>query len=385
MSRSRTVPDSDIRIEIHDQIIDISADQWNRLVIDNQPFLRHEFLAALEIHQCVGDQFGWLPRHIAIYRHNHLVGAMPLYEKYNSYGEFVFDHAWADAYQRSGLSYFPKLVSSIPYTPATGSRLLSLPGEESWVFPALLQTALKLAQELKASSFHCLFPFSKELDWLASQDLLSRHDCQFHWRNRGYQCFDDFLQQLNNRKRKKIKQERRRVVEAGVKLKVLNGHSATSEQWALFADFYRLTFEEKWGIPTLNYGFFQAVAQALPDQVVLVLAELDGQTIAGALMFCSDNVLYGRHWGCSEQVDFLHFEACYYQGIEFAIKHGLQVFEPGAQGEHKVARGFVPTLTRSSHWLADSRYKVAIEQFCQREHRAVIDYMEQVDASNPYK
>ena len=374
-----------MRIEIVSSLDQVPAAAWNSLVQDNNPFVRHEFLAALEHHGCIGEAFGWLPRHVLAYQDGCLVGAMPLYEKYNTYGEFVFDHAWAEAYKRHGMRYYPKLVSAIPYTPATGQRLLSLPGLEAKVYPALLGTATHLAQELKCSSVHWLFPQAQEQDWLAGQGLFVRHDCQFQWRNFGYQDFGDFLDTFSSKKRKNVKQERRKVNDAGVELRVLDGQTATAADWEQFAFFYRHTFESKWGTPTLNEGFFREVAQALPDQILLILADKDKQCIAGSLMFRSDTRLYGRHWGCTEYFDSLHFEACYYQGIEYCIQHGLQVFEPGAQGEHKVPRGFIPTLTRSSHWLASDAFHQAVRQHTLHEQRSVAHYMQAVREHMPYR
>ena len=372
-----------MHIQIHHHLNEIPAEQWNALVQDNNPFVRHEFLQALEEHGCVGEKLGWLPCHLVVYEAGELIGAMPLYEKYNSYGEFVFDHAWAEAYKRYGLRYFPKLVSSIPYTPASGQRLLAQAGRETEVFPALLEAALQLAEAQKASGVHWLF--ANEQDWLETQPLITRHDCQYHWPNIDYPSFDDFLETLQSKKRKNIKQERRKVKDSGVQLRCLNGHTATAEDWERFAFFYRHTFENKWGIPTLNEGFFSAVAKALPDQVLLVLADKDNECIAGSLMYASDTRLYGRHWGCVEHFDSLHFEACYYQGIEYCIKHQLKVFEPGAQGEHKVARGFIPTLTRSSHYLLAEGFRPAVKQHAKYEQRSVAEYMAELRAHLPYR
>ena len=374
-----------MKIRIHPSITEITADAWNALVRDNNPFVRHEFLSAIEKHGCVGEKFGWLPRHIGVYEDDLLIAAMPLYEKYNSYGEFVFDNAWADAYERAGRNYFPKLISAIPYTPATGQRLLSLAGREKEVWPLLLKTALRFAEERGASSFHVLFPDTNEHQFLQQQGLLSRHDCQFHWHNENYQEFGDFLNRLVSRKRNNIRQERRKVSQADIKLRVLDGHTATSLDWQNFTRFYELTFAGKWGVATFNLGFFQEMARTLSDQIVLVLADTGPTCIAGALMYRSDTTLYGRHWGCIEQVDSLHFEACYYQGIDYCIRHGLQRFEPGAQGEHKIARGFLPTLTRSSHWIADDDFRRPISNFAAHERLAVAEYMTQLDSANPYK
>lgn len=374
------------QIEIYNQIVQIEAEQWNTLVEDNNPFLRHEFLAALEVHECVGEKFGWLPRHIAVYQNKELVAAMPLYEKYNSYGEFVFDQAWADAWQQHGLRYFPKLVSSIPYTPALGQRLLVKKAASTDIlYPLLIQILKEAASQLKASGFHILFPHNAELQWLKEQGMLIRHDCQFHWYNKNYASFDDFLAQLSSRKRKNIIKERQSVKKAGVTLKRLNGHQANEHDWQNMAHFYKRTFNEKWGTATLNYDFFREVAGKLPNQVVLVLAEQDNQCIAGALMFCSDSRLYGRFWGCDKTIKGLHFEACYYQGIEYCIENKLAVFEPGAQGEHKISRGFVPTLTRSAHFLMHNPFEQSIVQFIEHEKANVLNYIDKINQHLPYK
>jgi len=374
-----------MQVRVHEQIEGIPADSWNVLTQGQHPFIQHEFLNALERQGCVGESMGWLPHHIGIYDDNALVAAMPLYIKTNSYGEFVFDHAWADAYERAGLRYFPKLVSSVPYTPATGPRLLCQAKHREECLPILLKTTLELANTIEASSFHCLFPSHDDQNWLESQDLFIRHDCQFHWHNYDYTCFDDFLAKLSSKKRKNIRQERRRVVEAGVSLRQLNGHTATDEDWKHFAHFYHLTFEQKWGFPTLNYDFFRSVSRMLPEQTILVLADKKGECIAGALMYRSEETLYGRHWGCTETVSSLHFEACYYQGIEYCIEHGIKHFEPGAQGEHKLSRGFEPTLTRSSHWLRESNFKQPIAQYVQHEREAIASYIEDAQQHLPFK
>lgn len=374
-----------MRIEILTNLADLPAAEWNALVQDRNPFLQHGFLAALERHHCVGAHLGWLPRHLVVREKGRLVAAMPLYEKHNAYGEFVFDHAWAHAYQQYGLAYYPKLVSAIPYTPASGQRLLVQTGREKELYPLLLDAVVELAVALDASSLHILFPLPAQHHWLEQHGLITRHDCQFHWYNAGYSTFEDFLGTLTAKKRKNIRQERRKVVEAGVSLRLLDGETATVADWQQFDLFYRHTFERKWGIPTFNADFFQAMAAALGKQVVLVLADRGEECIAGSLMFRSATRLYGRHWGCTEEVDSLHFEACYYQGIAYCIEQGLQVFEPGAQGEHKVPRGFVPTLTRSAHWLADERLRAPIERHAAYEREAVARYAATLQQHLPYR
>jgi predicted N-acyltransferase len=365
----------------------ITATEWNRLLpADGNPFLRHEFLAALERHGCVGERWGWLPRHLLAYEGTKVVGAAPLYLKYNSYGEFVFDWSWAEAYRRAGLAYYPKLVAAVPYTPVTGPRLLVAPdADTAGVRSALTDAALELARELKASSLHWLFTDPEETRHLAAAGLARRMGCQFHWCNRGYRDFDDFLDGFTAAKRKKIRRERRRVTEAGIELEVLDGHAADQHRWRIFYDFYQDTFDKLGGYATLSLEFFQALGAAMPDNIVLVLARREGDYVAGALSLRGKEALYGRHWGCREEYHSLHFEACYYAGIDYAISHGLRRFEPGAQGEHKVARGFIPTSTWSAHWIAHPDFAEAVERFTREEQRLTAEYMRELTTHLPYK
>lgn len=339
----------------------------------------------MEDNNCVGKHFGWIPRHISTTEKDTLLAVMPLYEKYNNYGEFVFDNAWADAWARAGLDYYPKLVSSIPYSPVSGNRMLCSQQRETELREVLMDAVLQLAEAIGASSFHCLFPTQDDRDFFSARQLFTRHDCQFHWFNHDYTNFDDFLATLLPKKRKNIRQERRKVFEQNISFRQLNGHTVTEEDWLLFEQFYVTLFEEKWGTPTLNAGFFMDVAKAIPEQVLLVMADQDGECIAGSLMFHNKTTLYGRHWGCNKQVKNLHFEACYYQGIEYCIKQGIKVFEPGAQGEHKISRGFIPVQTQSYHWIGADSFNDAIAHFVKHEQQGVAYYMQQLDSSNPYK
>ncbi|HKK14707.1 MAG TPA: GNAT family N-acetyltransferase [Gammaproteobacteria bacterium] len=377
-----------MRIATLDGIDAAPADEWNRLAGSGNPFLCHEFLAALEHNGCVGTQFGWLPRHLAAYdEHGRLVGAMPLYEKDNSYGEFVFDWAWADAYERNGLRYYPKLVTAIPYTPATGARLLvdpAAPAPEA-VAAALVAQTLEYARAQALSSAHWLFTDRRDTGRLESQGLMLRLGCQFHWHNAGYRDFDDFLDTFSAQKRKKLRRERRRVGEAGVELRIIHGDDADEATLRTAHHFYHSTFDRKWGIPTLNLGFFTEVARTMGSRLVLVLAYENDRPVAGAICFRGDDTLYGRHWGCDVHHHSLHFEACYYQGIEYCIRHGLGHFEPGAQGEHKISRGFVPTPTWSAHWIAHPGFRDAIGDFLRRETPAMERYMQELTTHLPYK
>lgn len=348
---------------------EIAPEAWNRLVRGGDPFLKHQFLIALERHRCVGGESGWLPRHVLIHSsEGELIGASPLYLKYNSYGEFVFDWSWAEAYQRHGLPYYPKLVCAIPFTPMSGQRLLVAPGaDHQAVRLALIEGALEVAREENASSSHWLFHTEDEMAFLQQQGLALRLGCQYHWHNRGYQNFAHYLEDFSSRKRKNILKERRQVQEAGVTFRVLHGSEITPQEWQLFHHYYCAIYDRKWGVPSLTLGFFEEIGRTMGEQVVLVLAYQDGDCIAAALNLRSDDALYGRHWGCRDYLPALHFETCYYQGLEYCIQHGLQRFEPGAQGEHKIARGFLPTSTWSAHWIAHPGFRQAIEQFTRVE------------------
>jgi predicted N-acyltransferase len=374
-----------MKAQVLSNIDEVSANEWNDLIPDNDPFCRHEFLSALERNGCVGKRFGWVPRHIALTDSGRLIGAVILYEKYNNYGEFVFDHAWHDAYNRCGMQYYPKMVSAIPYTPANGARLLSLDSQTDAVYPALLGAIKDTCKSIGASSFHCLFASNSETKWLESQNLYLRHDCQFHWHNQNYSSFDDFLQALKSKKRKNIKRERKSIADSGVTLRKLDGHSASHEDWEHFNNFYHHTFLQKSGTPTMNLDFFKEIASKIPDQIVLILAEFEDNCIAGSLMFSSDTKLYGRHWGCTEHVDNLHFEACYYMGVEHCIENKLKVFEPGAQGEHKLARGFIPTITESAHLIIGTTLKNAIKGYCEQESEYIESYINDLQSHSPYR
>jgi predicted N-acyltransferase len=367
-------------------LADIPANQWNTLIQDHNPFLRHEFLYAMERHRCVGQTTGWLPWHILCFDDNdHLVGAAPLYIKDNSYGEFVFDWSWAEAYRHYGLNYYPKLISAIPFTPATGQRLLLSPANNRDAANAIVEHALEDTRRYQFSSLHWLFPSQDNLDILLKKGFLKRLGCQFHWHNRGYRDFDDFLDTLSSKKRKNIKRERQRVREAGLRLQILKGNQASESQWQTCYSFYRSTFQRLGGIPTLNLPFFLEIASTLGEQILLVLAHHGNRLVAGAICLRSDRILYGRHWGCHIDYNSLHFETCYYQGINYCINHGLQTFEPGAQGEHKLYRGFLPTLTQSAHWIADPRFREVIADFLRNETLALYNYTQEQLQHTPYR
>jgi predicted N-acyltransferase len=370
-----------------ERIDDIPAADWNSVSGTAHPFLRHEFLAALEHHDCVGERYGWYPQHVVVHdASGALAGAVPLYLKDNSYGEFVFDWSWADAWHRAGKRYYPKLVSAIPYTPVTGRRLLVRPdADQDTVRTALVNKALELVQATGCSSLHWLFTDDEDTGVLVRHGMMRRTSCHFHWHNAGYRSFDDFLSCLTSRKRKKIRRERRYVDEAGIRMEIIHGDEATDEQWRIMHDFYRSTFERKSGIPTLSRGFFREISQRMGRQVLLVFAWLGDEAVAGAINLRGDDALYGRHWGCREQYHSLHFETCYYQGIDYCIDHGLGLFEPGAQGEHKISRGFLPTLTWSTHWIDDAAFRQAVDRFVAHEHELVLDYRTDLQRYSPFR
>jgi predicted N-acyltransferase len=368
------------------RIDEVPAVQWNGLVANANPFLSHEFLAALERHGCVGPHFGWWPRHLVLMEDGRLAAAAPLYVKDNSYGELVFDWSWADAYGRAGLRYYPKVVGAVPYTPATGNRLLLPNGaRREALAETLINAALVHVREAGMSSLHWLFATAEEIERLSRHGLFRRTGYQFHWHNQDYRDFPDFLDTLASKKRKNINRERRLVSQAGVELELLHGQEVSESQWVSFHRFYQATFERKSGIPTLTLGFFQEIGESLGDRVVLVLARKGGRYVAGALMLRSDDTLYGRHWGSIEAHSGLHFEACYYQGLEYAIRNGLHRFEPGAQGEFKISRGFLPVPTYSSHWLAHAEFHRVIERYCSQEARLVGEYLAELGEHSPYR
>lgn len=386
------MPDNNYCLKVHNKISDIPAQQWDVLVDKNHPFLQHAFLDALEQHNCVSKRFGWIAHHLAIYDKNQLIAAMPLYEKHNNYGEFVFDQAWENAWNHIGLPYYPKLVCGTPYTPVLGQRLLVNPEFDTekiqQIYQLLLNSATEFCTQQNMSGAHILFANPSQQAWLNQhQDSHTniRHDCQFHWHNQNYNNFDDFLAQLKPKKRKNIRQERKAIQQSGVSFRVLSGEQTTEKDWQDFDFFYQKTFIEKWSTPTLNLAFFKQISQTMASNIVLVLADLADECIAGALMFKSDTHLYGRHWGAAKEVKYLHFETCFYQGIEYAIEHNLQVFEPGAGGEHKIARGFSPVAMQSTHWLKENPFKEGIERFINDEKISVEQYMQDCAKHSPYK
>jgi len=378
-------------IKIVNNFSSIKKAHWQNLQTNGNPFLRYEFLDQLERSRCVCDQTGWLPHHITLYdnepgKNSSLIGAVPLYLKTHSYGEYVFDWAWANALERTGQQYYPKLVVSVPFTPVTGPRLLVAKNQDrDTVQKILISAACELADHLKVSSLHWLFTTKKELGLLTSKNFLERTGCQFHWNNNNYRNFDDFIATFTSKKRKKILQERRYVREAGITMETLTGKNITEKHWRQFYQFYRSTIDAHFSTAYLNFDFFQGLGESMADDIVLVLAHRDHKIIAGALNFKGDDTLFGRYWGCTEKHNGLHFEACYYSAIEYCIETNMQRFEAGAQGEHKLSRGFIPVPTYSAHWLAHPEFSSAIDDFLKRESHGIEHYMSELSEHNPYK
>ena len=374
---------SDTQTRVLDSLTEVSAQEWNALATlsaGDNPFLRHEFLHALHETGCATEQSGWLPQFVTLWRDKKLAAAMPLYLKRHSYGEYVFDWAWADAYHRSGLEYYPKLLSAIPFSPITGSRLLAADDADR---ARLVTTTLALAQQV--SSLHVLFPPDAEAAALREAGMMLRHGVQFHWQNAGYGNFEEFLADLSSVKRKKIRQERRKVAESGVVLRRLTGADIRDEHWAFFARCYSSTYRAHHSSPYLNLAFFRRLGETMPDNMLLVLAELDGRPVASSLNIFSPSTLYGRYWGAVGHIPLLHFEACYYQTLEFCIERGIQVFEGGAQGEHKMARGFRPVQTTSAHWLKHPQFADAVERFLAQEKAGMESYMDELNDRMPFR
>jgi hypothetical protein len=368
-------------LRILDTLRDVPPERWDALAGEG-PFLRHVFLHGLEATGCVGGDTGWSPRHVTLWEAGRLVAAMPLYLKYHSYGEYVFDWGWAEAYQRHGLRYYPKLLSAVPFTPATGPRLLAPTPD---LRRRLVDAAFELATRERASSLHVLLPPPEQADELAQRGLMLRSSVQFHWHNRGWGDFDAFLGSMGHDKRKKIKQERRRVREAGIVFRRVSGREASEGDWDFFLRCYRRTYRLHHSTPYLNRAFFDHLVRCMPDHLLLAIGSREGEPVAAALNVHGDGTLYGRYWGATEYHSGLHFEACYYQGIEFCIERGLQVFEGGAQGEHKLARGLLPVRTQSAHWLAHPQFASAVDQFLAREARGIAGYLDELNEHSPFK
>ncbi|MDX1454883.1 MAG: GNAT family N-acetyltransferase [Gammaproteobacteria bacterium] len=355
-----------------------SAHEWNALS-GSQPFLQHGFLDAQEHSQSVAPESGWEPHHLALRDKGKLIGALPLYRKYHSYGEFVFDWGWADACQRAGIAYYPKLLSAVPFTPVTGPRLLGHQAD------ALIEAGKREAERGQHVSWHVLFPARDELALWRAHDFMVREDCQFQWFDRDYGDFDGFLGALKSRRRKEIRRERRQVHEAGVTLRTLAGEDLDPDTLSQVYGCYTAAYAIRGQQPYLRPGFFRAIVKTQPDSIVVFAAFRDGHMVAAAICFRDDECLYGRHWGSLVDIPGLHFEACYYQGIAYCLDQGLGRFEPGTQGEHKISRGFEPVPVYSAHYIRHPGLRDAIADFLQRETPVIADYRERAAELLPYK
>ncbi|MFO1036474.1 MAG: GNAT family N-acetyltransferase [Geminicoccaceae bacterium] len=363
-------------------IAEIDAAAWDALVPPDNPFLAHAFLAGLEASGSAATRTGWQPLHLVLEDGDRLIAAAPMYAKSHSYGEYVFDHGWADGYERAGGSYYPKLQVAVPFTPVPGTRLLARDAAARAALVSALRTTLQQAQ---LSSLHVTFCTEAESRQLGEAGFLQRRGIQFHWTNQGYGSFADFMETLRSAKKKMVRKERQQVAAAGVEIQVLHGDSLTPEHLDAFFPFYRATVDKRWGNAYLTRTFFRRLGSELRDRVVLVSAVKDGKMVGAALNVLGDTTLYGRLWGCLEEYKFLHFEACYYAAIEFAILRGLQRVEAGAQGVHKLHRGYAPVFTHSAHLITDPSFKSAVKRFLDQENESLDAQMDELRAMLPYR
>ena len=376
----------EVSIKVLDKISDIPSEDWDACAGQSNPFVSHTFLYALEESGSVTSKTGWLPQHLLVHDEDEqIVACMPMYLKNHSYGEYIFDWGWAEAYNRAGGSYYPKLQAAIPFTPATGPRMLVKDGSSDRYYQVLMSGMIQLAEKHKVSSLHITFPPKGQWDRLGASGFIKRTSKQFHWENRGYTDFDDFLSELTSRKRKAIKKERRQVQEQGIQLERLTGEKLTEDYWDVFYQYYLNTIDRKWGQSYLTREFFSILGDTMSDLAMLVIAQHNGKRVAGALNLIGSDTIFGRNWGCSEDFKFLHFEACYYQAIDFAIEHKLRWVEAGAQGPHKIQRGYLPREVYSAHWIADPKFREAVEQFIDQERREINYEIDGLMEYSPYR
>ena len=378
-------PEANTTARILHGIDEIDAAAWDSCHshAPYNPFLSHRFLHALEISGSVSAETGWQPFHLAVESDDKLIGVVPTYLKSHSQGEYVFDYGWADAWHRAGGKYYPKMQISVPFTPASGLRFLAVDGNPEHE-AQLMHACMQVAAKINLSSIHATFMHEDQWQRAAEQGFLKRMDQQFHWHNGGYATFDDFLADLASKKRKNIKRERRDALANGIEIEWLTGDTLTEAHWDAFYQFYMDTGSRKWGSPYLTRRFFSEVNDRLPEDTLLIMAKRDGRYIAGAINFIGGDTLFGRNWGCIEDHRFLHFEVCYYQAIDFAISRGLKKVEAGAQGSHKVARGYLPQATYSAHWIADAQFRDAVARFLDDERQYVEQDLAYVEAHTPF-
>ena len=374
-------------VTLTNSIKEISQSEWDLCAGIDNPFLSYDFMSSLEDSGSVSPKTGWLPQHL-LYRSpsKKLIGVVPLYLKGHSYGEYVFDWGWADAFERAGQKYFPKLLSAVPFTPVTCPKLLVCPGEDKeQVYSVLASGLVSTLTQLNVSSLHVNFSTEGDWNFLGKDKFLKRLGIQYHWYNDNYASFDDFLSQLNSRKRKAIRKERKAAAASGVKIHLLTGDDIKGRHWDAFYQFYVDTSDRKWGSAYLNREFFDVLGERMADKVLLVMAEYDTMLVGGALNFIGRDTLYGRNWGCLADFKFLHFEACYYRAIDFAIERGLSRVEAGAQGHHKLQRGYTPTLTYSNHFINDAQFREAVAEFLKRESHHILLEKAELEKQSPFR
>ncbi|MEZ5930357.1 MAG: GNAT family N-acetyltransferase [Alphaproteobacteria bacterium] len=373
-----------IEVRLAQGIDEVDAADWDACAGADQPFLSHAFLSALETSGSASADTGWLPLHLVAEQDGRVIACAPMYLKSHSYGEYVFDWGWADAFERAGGRYYPKLQVAVPFTPVPGPRLLTRPDVEI-ARTALVQGLLSAAAQLDCSSLHITFCEEDEWRDLGEAGMMQRTGVQYHWHNRGYASFDEFLGELRSSKRKMIRKERARVQGQGLEIETLTGEALTPDIWDRFYPFYRSTVDKRWGGAYLTKRFFRAIGALMPERIVLVMARHEGRYVAGALNLLGSDTLFGRNWGCVKDFDFLHFEACYYAAIEFAIERGLARVEAGAQGQHKLQRGYEPVPTYSAHWIRNPSFRKAVAQFLDQERADMAAEREQLKGLLPYR
>ena len=369
------------------KITTISSSDWNSVNLTDFPFTEYSFLSSLEESDCVGLRSGWIPIHITLWEKKRLIGALCLYEKNNSFGEYIFDGAWANAYANNGMNYFPKLVSAIPFTPATGRKLLFRNSKNSFeVQKKLLYEALRKMRERGCSSLHFLFVDKDEVSIFEKMGFIIRHSFQFHWKNNSYKSFDDFLATLKRKRRKEILRERNLIKKQMIKIEILEGDDIVPEKIMIMYQFYLSTIHKKWGQSYLTEDFFKNIYKKMRERLLLILAyDSGGDCVAGSINFKKGNNLYGRYWGCKRDYKALHFELCYYQQIEYAIQKKIVLIEAGAQGDHKINRGFMPEITYSAHWLENVNFRSSISKFVEKEKIAISNGFKEFGPHSPFK
>ena len=377
-----------MKIELASSLRNIDKNQWNKLNICNHPFTSYEFLNALETSNSVSTKTGWTPKHILVKNAaNNLIGASPNYLKMHSYGEYIFDHSWANAFENAGGQYYPKLLSAIPFTPATGPRILLSPQKNNndEIFKLIIGTYEQLVKNNNLSSAHINFITKQLSDTLNKRNWIKREGLQFHWYNKKYQSFDDFLDELKSTKRKAIKKERKKINEYGLTIERLTGDALNVKIWDSFYEFYLSTIDKKWGGAYLTKDFFYSINRSMKNKILLVIAKKNNDIIAGALNFVGENTLYGRNWGSKLDIPFLHFELCYYQAIEYAIENKIQIVEAGAQGHHKIQRGYIATSTYSAHYIQNDSFDKAVRSFVEMEANEINKQIEIINQQgSPY-